>query len=203
MGEAQGSLPPPRQHTQVLAAALTFCFGLLAVRLALAWLGSGRSWGLSFSWQDPLVMLGLLALCATLVYLCIRGDEGDFRALFFIALVFFAGEEGLTYLTRAYGALTFKVLAMMMGFASAIYASLAMTAAAYDGPAASRAPNQKLAVAACGALLVLGLLKALGTTRKGVYERWFEIAGMVVLAIAAAYLLWGLLRSYRRPKADG
>jgi len=195
----------PARHPQTLASVLTFCFGLLLVPLILSWWGIG-----------PLTQLNSLravTVAATLLYLLLRVDEGDFRALFCVSLVIFVGQEVLVYASRAYGTLSFQGLAVFLAFASAIYSSLALTAAAYDAQHAPQDRYHWLTFLACLSVLVLSLLRALGPTFTRSPHAWLaqvgarlEPAGDVILGVAALGLAYGLLKTYSSrepaPKPD-
>jgi hypothetical protein len=185
----------PVRHPQTLASVLTFCFGLLLVPVILSWWGIG-----------PLTQLNSLravTVAAMLLYLLLRVDEGDFRALFCVSLIIFVAQEALVYASRAYGTLSFQGLAVFLAFASAIYSSLALTAAAYDAQQAPQDRYHWLTFLACLSVLVLSLLRALSPTFVRSPQAWLaqvgarlEPAGDVILGVAALGLAYGLLKTY-------
>jgi hypothetical protein len=192
--ESSARRRPPR-HPQTLASVLTFCFGLLLVPLILSWWGIG-----------PLTQLNSLRVVtagATVLYLLLRVDEGDFRALFCVSLIIFVGQEVLVYASRAYGTLSFQGLAVFLAFASAIYSSLALTAAAYDAQHARQDRYHWLAFLACLTVLLLSLLRALGPTLAHATRAWVKQSGLlldpagdVILGVAVLGLAYGLLKTY-------
>ena len=188
---------PVRHHPQVLVAALTFCFGLFLVRVGLAWWGPVYFSAFHHPWSDPLIVLGVVAGIATIAYLLLRADEGDFTALLVVSLLLFAVEELLTFFSRSYGVLTFKGFANLLAFCAAIYSSLALTAVVYEGPGVQRDESSKLAIGATTAIFVLAALRALTVVVKQNNQRYLEWTGEFLLAAAIVYLALGLARSYR------
>ena len=190
--------PTPRHHPQTLVAALTFCLGLFLVRLVLMWWGPRYLSSLHHPWSDPLITLGVVATGATVLYLFLRLDEGDFNALLIVSLILFAGQEALSYFSRTYGVLTFLGLANLVAFSAAIYSSLALTTVVYDGPGVKRDESHRLAIVAAAALFVLSILRAAEVVMAGRYEQYVQWAGLGLLTASAAYLAYGLARSYWR-----
>jgi hypothetical protein len=69
---------------------------------------------------------------ATLLYLILRRAEGDFRALFAVALGLFVATEGVGAIARGYGFITLNELAKPLNVSLFIFSSLAITAAVAD-----------------------------------------------------------------------
>jgi hypothetical protein len=187
-----------RRHPQTLASVLTFCFGLAAITVILAWWSS-----------NPLGLLNHLrvaAMAGTLVYLLLRTDEGDFRALFMVALGIFALQEALVYSSRVYGTLQFQDLASLLAVCSAIFASLGLTAAAYDAQQEPQDRYETMSFLACLIILLLSLLRVVEPWLTHSQVGWLSRVGsqlglvsLIVLAVGGLALAYGLLKTYGPP----
>lgn len=126
------SLPPQqRQFASVLTLVLTFCVGLVGLRMVLAALGLRAS--ISSGASGALWNLELIIVLSTVLYLLLRRGEGDFRALFVVAFGLFACSEGLSALARSYGLAALGGLSLLFSQAMMVYAALALSAAVTEG----------------------------------------------------------------------
>ncbi len=149
-----------RKHPQVIAAVVTFCMGLLLVRfLTLFWLPEGMNLGASG--HESLRALQGVAIGFSLIYIILRQAEGDFRALFLIALALFIAEELFVFYADALWIQDFYALGIFMTFAASIFSALALIAAVYDPPNSD--PLRKPLLVASSAILVTTVVRALGT----------------------------------------
>lgn len=133
------SREPRLHHPSVLTLAVTFCGGLVALHLAVT-LFAPQWLPLVPGYKSLVWRLQLVTTVATLLYLILRRGEGDFRALFIVALGLFAGAESLGALARWYGFIALNDLAKPFNVALFIFSSLALSAAIADW--AWRAPRQ-------------------------------------------------------------
>jgi len=118
-------------HPSVLTLAVTFCGGLIALHLAVT-LFAPQWLPLVPGYRSLVWRLQLVIAVATLLYLVLRRGEGDFRALFIVALALFAAAEGLGVLARWYGFLALNELAKPFNVALFIFSSLGLSAAIAD-----------------------------------------------------------------------
>ena len=171
---------------------MTFCLGLLLVRAAM-WM-SDRYRPTSIG-SDPLLLLEIFSACGTLLFLVLRRDEGDFRALFLVMLLLFIGEEVLHSSVLLLGPVQIRVLATVMAFATSIFGTLAVIADAYDGQAsASHAARHTLRVTTrCIVLLALAQTAA-PLLLKRESSTVLELVGIAALLALLAYLALRLLR---------
>ncbi|MCZ7646545.1 MAG: hypothetical protein M5U26_14875 [Planctomycetota bacterium] len=194
----EAAAPAPRRHPQILAAVITFCLGLLLIRLALGIWSPARLRPVSTAWGDPLIWLEVICIGMTVLFVALRGEEGDFRALFLIALALFIGTEALAFLAQHFALESCADLATLMSFAVAIYASLALTAASYDPEGDPRPPHRAPLLAAAGTMLALTFLRAFSPflDRQGgaAVGRIRDFLGIAVLCAAIVYLATSLLR---------
>lgn len=124
---------PVYKHSSILTAVLTFCIGLLVLCALFSWLSPNFAFATQ-SYAQMLWRLQSVVAAGTLLYLILRRSEGDFRALFCVALTLFAISEGLSAVVRFYGVLTLGSLTSLMGMALCIFSSLALSASFADGP---------------------------------------------------------------------
>jgi hypothetical protein len=122
-----------KHHPSVVTAAVTFCLGLVLLRIVAAFIGPRLSVAYMMT-GELLTNLQLLVAVCTVVYVILRRSEGDFRALFIVSLGLFAATEGLGALARGYGVLTLDGIATLFNLTLFMYASLALTASLADGP---------------------------------------------------------------------
>jgi len=180
--------PVERNHPQIVAATVTFCLGLLLVRALMALWMSDRYRPASVG-SDPLLLLEIFSACGTLLFLVLRGEEGDFRALFLVTVLLFIGEEVLSSIALIFGPVQIRVLSTVMAFATSIFGSLAVIADAYDGQAAaSQATRRTLRVTTWCLLLLAGAQAASPMLINKESSRVLELAGIAALLALLAYL---------------
>src|SRR5687767_14412400 len=68
-----------RHHASVLTAALTFCFGLILLRMIATFMGTRL--GALMLIHSELTSLQMLVAVCTVLYVVLRRSEGDFHAL--------------------------------------------------------------------------------------------------------------------------
>jgi len=124
---------PVYKHSSILTAVLTFCIGLLLLCALFSWLSPNFAFATQ-NYGQMLWRLQSVVAAGTLFYLILRRSEGDFRALFCVALALFAIGEGLGAVVRFYGVLTLGSLTSLVGMALCIFSSLALSASFADGP---------------------------------------------------------------------
>ncbi|MBE7462861.1 MAG: hypothetical protein HS116_05120 [Planctomycetes bacterium] len=192
------ALSSHRKHPQVLAAAVTFCVGLLLIRVILVLMNPGALPPLGSTWGDPLLWLEALCLGMTALYLVLRQEEGDFRALFLLTVALFAVAEVLAWVAQRFALAPVRDFSTLMAFAVAIYSSLALTAVAYDPSTEALRAQRRPLVAAVIAVLVLAVLRAfgpyLGGTDHAPSRTLREMAGLGVLIVTAGYLIYSQMR---------
>ncbi len=196
VGQGQAlDLPDAKyKHPQVVAAALTFCIGLLLFRVVLTLMGQIR-FRVSTGSVDPLLALEILTIACTVVYLVLRQNEGDFRSLFLISMALFMGEECIAYCSSAFWVSAFQELGVLFTFASCIFGSLSLIAAVYDPP--SQDPYRAPLVAACVAVLMVCSIRALGTLPIPPFDRYQHLMSIMVLVAVAVFLGAKLLKAPR------
>lgn len=183
-----------RKHSQVLAAAVTFCLGLLVVRVVLGFWLPMRFAALSVG-GDPLILLEAAAAAGTIVYVLLRGEEGDFRALFVVTLIFFLAQEGMSFVAATYGLLQFRVYGLVVAFATTVYASLGVISALYDGDAPAAHVRRPLLIA-CGVIMALSAARSLTPTLSPSADKLMDVCGILSLVGMLVYLVTWL---YRQP----
>ncbi|MCW8131048.1 MAG: hypothetical protein KIS92_11925 [Planctomycetota bacterium] len=187
-----------RKHSQILAAAVTFCLGLLVVRVVLGFWLPMRFAALSVG-GDPLILLEAAAAAGTIMYVLLRGEEGDFRALFVVTLLFFLAQEGMSFIASAYGLLQFRVYALVVAFATTVYASLGVIAAAYDGDAPAEHSRRPL-LAACGVIMALSAARSLTPTLGPSAGKLVDVCGILALIGMLVFLATWLFRQAPKPE---
>lgn len=209
----QPAPPPPAgtfKHPQLLAAAVTFCLGLFVVQMVMnRWLRA--QFAPRGNGSDALLLLQIVAAIGTVVYAALRSEEGDFRALCLVMLGFFVGQEAMSFIHAGYGLVQFDQYAMVTAFATTVYGSLALIAAAYDSADGPPLPGRKLMVCNCCLILVLSGLRSLAPTLNFLFgpavgpvvARMTEIVGIVMLVAMLAGLSFWLLRAPGRGKTGG
>jgi len=125
------SSDPRLHHPSVLTLAVTFCGGLIALHLAVT-LFAPQWLPLVPGYRSLVWRLQVVITVATLLYLILRRGEGDFRALFIVALGLFAATESFGALARWYGLIALNELAKPFNVALFIFSSLALSAAIAD-----------------------------------------------------------------------
>jgi hypothetical protein len=125
------SSDPKLHHPSILTLAVTFCGGLIALHLAVT-LFAPQWLPLVPGYKALVWRLQLVIALATLLYLVLRRGEGDFCALFIVALGLFAAVESLGALARWYGFLALNELAKPFNVALFIFSSLGLSAAVAD-----------------------------------------------------------------------
>lgn len=201
----QPAPPPPagtRKHAQLLAAAVTFCLGLLLVRVVLGFWRPVRIAPRGLG-GDPLLLLEMVAAGGAIVYVALRSEEGDFRALCVVTLSFFLGQEVMSYIHASYGLVQFDQYALVTAFATTVYGSLALIAAAYDSADEPPLPGRKPMVACCCMILALSTLRSLRPILSSELGRAIEIAGIVLLIAMLAYLSAWIFRAPGRGNVSG
>jgi len=200
-------MAPPlekRRHPQILAAAATFCAGLVLMPVVLRLVGNLPSG--SGGRGDPLMLLMLVSVASTVGFLILRLEEGDFRALFVLLGVQFLTSELFGFLGQNYGIQRFQDLGTVLAFAVVIFGSLCVTASMYDGPDAAKLPFRRAMIWSAVAMLAVGGLHALREALHGKdpslgkYMQIFDIAGTVLIAAAISYLTFVLFRSVREER---
>ena len=176
-------------HPSVLTLAVTFCGGLIALHLAVT-LFAPQWLPLVPGYRSLVWRLQLVITVATLLYLILRRAEGDFRALFIVALGLFAGAESLGATARWYGFIALNELAKPFNVALFIFSSLALSAAIADWgwrgqqpPAARGAKRDRHAFAL--ALANMGFL-FLACLRGTLEMRGHELSDKANVLISAA-----------------
>lgn len=198
-------LPRSLKHPQVATAAVVFCMGLLVVRMAFGFLQAQQLQSLREGY-DPLLSLVFVAGAGTLFFLMLRTEEGDFNALFLVALGLFAVQEALTYLWTAYGLGEFQTLGIPVLFSSCVYAMLALVAHMYDPLVLRTSRNRRLLAVAAFAMLGAGVLRAGEVLRsKEMLQNenarlYFAYGGIAVLAAALVFLSYGMTQSLREDR---
>ncbi|MBI3831394.1 MAG: hypothetical protein HY291_17885 [Planctomycetes bacterium] len=185
--------PVVRKHSQILAASVTFCLGLLLVRVLLGVLRPGRFPPLT-SGDDPLVLLEMVAAGGTVLYMVLRGEEGDFRALFLVSLMLFMGQEAMSFVAGAYGLMQFTVFALVAAFATTVFSSLGLITYFYENVQAPKEAHRGPMLAGSGAICALSFVRSLTPMIKSSVEKYVEIGGIVVLIAMLAYLANWLFR---------
>jgi hypothetical protein len=180
-----------QKHPQVVAAVITFCVGLLLLRLALGLWNPGVSLGSMAA--ATLRRLEFIAIVSSVIYIILRESEGDFRSLFLIALSLFVGQEALVYGANTFWIGDFRALGILLTFSSCIYSALALIAAVYDPPAADTYRTPMLV--ACLVILLVSVFRALGTLPLPPFDRYHHLFGIVVLVGAMVYLAACLFRT--------
>lgn len=174
-----------QKHPQVVAAVITFCVGLLLLRLTLGfWNPGGINLGSMAS--ETLRRLESIAIVSSVIYIILRESEGDFRSLFLIALSLFVAQEALVYSANTFWIGDFHSLGILLTFASCIYSALALIAAVYDPPAIDTYRTPMLV--ACLVILLVSALRALGTLPLPPFDRYHHLLGIVALVAAMVYL---------------
>ncbi|MCY3021489.1 MAG: hypothetical protein NTW87_20940 [Planctomycetota bacterium] len=149
--------PPGQHHPAILTLAVTFCGGLVVLWMVATWISP--PWlPATPAYGNLLWHLQLLIVAATVLYLVLRRAEGDFRALFIVALGLFLVTESLGALARGYGFTTLHDLGKPFNLTLFIYSSLAVTAAIADGR--RREAYHGALVAAATGFLCLATLRA-------------------------------------------
>lgn len=183
------------RHPQVFAAAVTFCLGLILVRIMLAYFGPEHYKPPASAWNDPLLLLMAVSAGTTVLYAVLRLEEGDFRALFLLTLGLFIGAEVLEYLAAVFALAKIQDLGTVFSFSVSIYGLLALASAFYDFPKSRLDSSQSPLVAACVGLSAASCSRALAPVAGLVDERIPELLGAVVLMVAAVSLVTALVRS--------
>jgi hypothetical protein len=189
----QHSTSEAQHHPSIVAAALTFCAGSIALRL-IANLAGGRI-GSVILIEDLVANLQMLVTCATLLYLLLRRAEGDFRALFVVSFALFCCAEGVSTMARTYGLYTLDPVIMVFNIAIFMYSSLTVTASLADGPQGDT--YKKVLVGASLGFMLLATLRTFLGLRGANFDRRQELIIVGVLAIILIYMLTLLLVSER------
>ncbi len=175
------------QHPAISAAVLTFCGGLVLLRVYLmAVHGGGRSVP---AYAEVLMQLQMIAVLGAAMYWLLRRSEGDFRALLGVSLVLFACGEGLNTLARNYGLLPLLRLGSVFNIALFLYSSLTITAAIADLPRARFAQNRPgnahaaLVVSSFGLMLFSTLRLFLQISRRDLDDAANHVATLVLAGI--------------------
>ena len=184
--------PVLRHHPAVVTGAVTFCLGLVVLR-TLSFVITPKL-AVSSIYGDMLWNLQMLIGACTVVYLVLRRGEGDFRALFIIALSLFAAEEGLNALATKFGLFALQGLSMVLNISTFIYSSLALTAGMADGR--TRDPFQRSLTGANFGILVITLLRVLLQTSRRSLEDENRVSAFVLLAVSM-YVAHTVLRAER------
>ena len=182
-----------RKHPQVVAAVITFCVGLLFVRFLVGYWGPGRL-SLGSGGFESLRMLEFIAIIFSICYIILRESEGDFRALFLVALALYAGEETLVFCANTFWIGSFHSLGILTTFAACIYSALALIAAVYDPPGTD--PYRPPLLVACLAILLVSAIRALGTLPLPPFDRYQHALGIAVIIGAGIYFAAVLLKTW-------
>jgi hypothetical protein len=196
--EPQPGQPRPAPEAEraagsVCSAVLTFCAGLAGV-----WV--------FFYFRQPAVLGALtLLVCACILgaalYLLLRREEGDFRALALVGLGLFALQELFSYLALVHGLLRFHEPGVLFAFASAVYSALALFASLYEkSPRASPLLFSALRFAA-GGVFLLSVLRSASVLAAS-YARLLDSAAIPVVCATAGALLFSLRRMRGRRAAS-
>ena len=188
-------------HQQVVVAAVTFCLGIALLQPFLSvcrdWFG-GRVPGPAES--GPLrLLLGVVA-GSTILYLFVRREEGDFRALMLLTVGLFGLSEVVAFAYRVAGSSGFQMVSALFTITSVVYGVLALCAALVER---TRKPDpaKPLLALACGAIVLVCLSRSLfGLMDSQVMRMAQEVASLVLMSLTAAYIVVRLIQT--RPGTD-
>jgi hypothetical protein len=189
----QHSSSDVQHHPSIMASALTFCAGAIALRL-VARLAGGRLGGFVMA-EDLVASLQVVVCIATLLYLLLRRSEGDFRSLFIVTFGLFCTTEGLSVMSRTYGLYTLESLIMVVNIGVFIYSSLSVTASLADGP--KRDPYPRVLMGASAGFMLFATLRTFLGLRSAGFDRKQEIIIVIVLAAIAVHMLVLLMLAER------
>jgi hypothetical protein len=137
--------------------------------------------------------LETIAIVFSVIYIILRESEGDFRALFLIALALYVGQEALVYSANTFWIGSFNSLGILITFATSNYTALALIAAVYDPPSSD--PYRTPMLVSCLVILLVSAVRALGTLPLPPFDRYHHLLGIVVLVAAMVYLAAGLFKT--------
>ena len=122
---------PIRHHNSILTLALTFFAGLVLMPLVVFPFISQFA-SATAEYGDLLRNMQVLSGVLTLFYVVMRRSEGDFRALFIINVLLFAGAETFSDICRRFGISSLHSMEMLFTVSLFIYGALALAAAIAD-----------------------------------------------------------------------
>jgi peptidoglycan/LPS O-acetylase OafA/YrhL len=122
---------PIRHHNSILTLALTFFAGLVLMPLVVFPFISQFATATA-EYGDLLRNMQVLSGVLTLFYVVMRRSEGDFRALFILNVLLFAGAETFSDIARRFGVSSLHSMEMLFTVSLFIYGALALAAAIAD-----------------------------------------------------------------------
>ncbi len=187
---------------QVLSATITFCVGVVMITLARPLLMAGP--GAAGAWSSGGVQSfwGLcgIVLAATALYMAIRKDEGDFKALVVVAMALFGVSEISAYFSGFVSSASPSILPILFRIAAGVYSLLAVLAFLTCPPPAGDALRAASAIAAAAIGIVSFSGTAAAILNDAALRRAEEVASFVLLGLTASYMAVRLYASLRRPE---
>ncbi|MCX7805725.1 MAG: hypothetical protein N3A38_11130 [Planctomycetota bacterium] len=186
---------------QVLSATVTFCAGVIFITLARLLFPAYS--GMAGVWSDG--MRSFWSLCgivvaATALYLALRRDEGDFRALVLVALGLFGISEIAACFSDSGSCAARAVAPILFRIAAGVYSMLAVFAFLTCPPPAGDALRAAPAIGAAATGIVSFSGTAAVIWNDAALRRAEEIASMVLIGLTAAYII---LRLYASTSGTG